>query len=160
MLQVNANDEQQKTAFMFFATFSRLDFALLTAGLYKVRNKRPEANWSTFSSRLSKDFFKTAHNQRTNYIYNCPPQRPVVIEDAIQFRPLSEPIRNNSSLFNAIGQLRNNFFHGMKPELTKRDIRLFDCSLEIIDLSLSEAAKSSDKKMRLVYSYFHYVDVG
>lgn len=104
-------------AITFFVRFSQFEYALKRIGGYAVQNQGyVKILWKEFLS--GKDDISTPGNPSIDYYFDNPPAEFLlddIHENPWRKRNLVE--RNNSSLLRLLRDVRNNLFHGMKPEL-------------------------------------------
>jgi len=138
----------------FFTSFSRLEYALKRAGHVKSRgrNGAAEPNWTEFAERVQDKFEGMMHSpehpqlaQAVEFIRNVPPRKLVLIEeDGIKrlYWKVSPPTGANlDELLTLVKRIRNNLFHGEKPETlvggNRRGAELITAAQEIIDTCIS-----------------------
>lgn len=113
----------------FFITFSRIEFALIEAGM--IRDE-VFADWNAFANMISNSFDpKTSEslNEACIYLLNNPPRE----RRNNQWVP-KQFEQNINGIFRAIKGVRNNLFHGGKfPYDPLRDDNLITACLIILD---------------------------
>ena len=141
----------------FFVDFSRFEFALKRAGYFKPRSESNDAavvDWKGFAKRSHSDSFERLLQDEANSslrqaveFMRCDPPRKLVLTGEEGSRQLcwKEPGRAGGTplyeLLVSVCRVRNNLFHGEKPEIlidgSHRDRELIEKSLEIIATCVS-----------------------
>lgn len=138
----------------FFRTFSRFEYALKRAGNVRSRgsNEAAEVDWSGFAGRTSAAFDaainindESALAQAVHLMRADPPRKLVLIKEENGERlywKRSDPRGDNlDGLLTLVRRVRNNLFHGEKPETfiggNQRGLELIKASQQIVDVCIS-----------------------
>lgn len=135
--------------FEFYLTFSRFEYALKAAGLFRrpnpQRNLQPteaKPNWDGFAVSLRDTFHSNkthALKQACEYILGSPPMKQVIINDGVAWETPMRPTSESEVefLLRMVRCVRNNLVHGGKynveaHEDTQRTEILLRSSLAIL----------------------------
>ncbi len=138
----------------FIIDFSRFEYALKRAGYVQPRGSSIDAqvDWPKFDRRNANAFrheVEEASNDRlakaVHFLTSDPPMKLVVLEDGgIKKLYWKMAVPQGSildKLLVFVRRVRNNLFHGEKPETllggSKRGLQLIESSLEIISVCIS-----------------------
>ncbi|MGE5153415.1 MAG: hypothetical protein ACM3ST_05310 [Bdellovibrio bacteriovorus] len=116
---VRWNDpELHQLATDFFRTFSRVEYALKTAGYLVQHKKNAEADWTAFAQEIDYAFLcvKTeALKEAQNYIFMHPPRKAINNNGKIEWERVVPDHKNQTDLLlQYVRRIRNNLFHGGK----------------------------------------------
>lgn len=139
---------ESSPAIEFIATFMRFEFALKHGGFLKgERGHRAEPGWDDLAGKLGTGFFADMQAAPQAHIFfSAPPKRLVVAEDRtpkVEPGPVDPP-KNAQDLLKAVRQVRNNLFHGAKPDLGTRDMELIEASLFVLDCTMAACETTSE----------------
>lgn len=126
-------------AVVFFAVFSRFEFALKRGGfLMGAPGNSAHADWNTLATTLGPAFFATLHaTPEASIFFTAQPKRLVVVDqDNVTFEE-PDDIVNLQMLFEAVRLVRNNLFHGEKAYIGQRDKDLLAASLFVLDSTMA-----------------------
>lgn len=146
-------------ALVFFATFSRFEFALKRSGYVSGQiGHKVSPNWNLFGNQLGVPFFEQMKNSAVARIFfYAPPKRLILTADSgVEFCKQPAPV-NTQTLLEAVCLVRNNLFHGEKPTITERDERLLHASLYVLDSAYVVAQKHDE--MQKFCKAFPYSDI-
>ena len=128
----------------FFKVFSRAEYALKNAGLYKGEKINAFPDWVSFADKIDKKFLALTEeniiNART-YLWDNPPKKQKINSDGLFFDDfeIDKEQQKTNALFSMVHVVRNNLFHGGKhtPKTaevnnTERNQKLLESSIIII----------------------------
>ena len=138
----------------FFRTFSRFEYALKRAGYVKARgsNGAAEVDWSGFSGRTSATFDATIDINEDSALVRAvhlmradPPRKLVLINEEngeqLYWKRADPRGDNLDGLLILVRRVRNNLFHGEKPETSiggnQRGLNLIKASQQIVEACIS-----------------------
>ena len=127
--------------FDLFAVFARFEYAMKRGGF--CRQASAEAAWRTFAESLPQDFFARMRAAPEAAIYFHQPPDHLVADGVGGVRWSGSPTlpRDAVSLFDSIKTARNNLFHGDKAHDHRRDTKLIDAALFILNAAYEDAEK-------------------
>ncbi|MGD0866650.1 MAG: hypothetical protein ABSA49_13945 [Rhizomicrobium sp.] len=136
-------------AVQFFASFSRLEYALKSIPAFRDGNESGvEPNWDRFaqSPNIAPLFLQLAADARIGYLIDAPPKKRIVRNGSLDWKVMPKP-HDMCSLLVAMRRARNNLFHGDKanPNLS-RNVDLFVACLAVLD-----ALVAADADIRAAY---------
>jgi hypothetical protein len=99
----------------FFATFSRLEFALKRAGFASRRNGTVSVDWERLDAAMHPGFFDAVlQAPQAQILFSDPPQKQILSETSfLSWKKMPAPT-TNVLLVQAVKRIRNNLFHGGK----------------------------------------------
>lgn len=144
------NTDLDPSVVRFFVSFSRLEYALKRAGYVNSRssNGAAEVDWNRFAKKRSKAFDDAHKNGEDSDLTNAvrfmrtdPPRKLVLIdqnnEEQLYWKRSAPSGEDLEGLLLLIRRVRNNLFHGEKPETSvggdRRGLELLDASQHIVD---------------------------
>lgn len=149
--------ENKNITYDFFATFSRIEFALKHTGYAKSdRNRNAVPDWERFgddhdaSFRIQLDDTQNiALINAVDYLFNNPPRRLKYANGKLKWEDQDQNTpRNLNQLLLIVRAIRNNLFHGSKSIIVfnepSRDRDLLSSAMLILNdcLNISDELKS------------------
>ena len=130
--------------------FARMEFALIAAGFYTIRDGRPTRDLRAFATQLSAHFDWASVDAAEAYIRLNPPDHLVPATNMkVEWQTSRAPRRRNlNDLLKTIWQIRNNLVHGSKSvrrrgNLPSRDSDLLQAALVILEACLDCAGHAN-----------------
>jgi hypothetical protein len=143
-------------AIEFFVAFSRFEFAL-KRGEYLLGQEGNKAgpDWNSFGGDLGEPFFNDIRDAKgAEVFFREPPRRLTVkVGGGVEFSDQA-PIVNAQKLFESVGLVRNNLFHGEKAYIGQRDEELLTASLFVLDSAFAAASQREDMR-GFCQAFFH-----
>jgi hypothetical protein len=100
---------------LFFAAFSRFEYALMRCAFLTRDAGRAEADWGKLADVLGDHFFLEVEGApEIHTLINAQPRKLVVRGGMVTFGPVLPVVRNIHGLLASAKRVRNNLFHGNK----------------------------------------------
>lgn len=135
-------EKTPKEYFMFFAVFSRFEYAIKMSGMIKKTGKTPYPDWSAFSDLMPNNFFsEVMSNPDMQHYKENPPKILCCNKRNEIFWKRPPEIKNNRDLFRSLKNARNNLFHGDKKNNDPDDNKIIASCLTILNMSYAKSAE-------------------
>jgi hypothetical protein len=123
---------QQELVCHFVGMFSRFEYALKATGFFKrpkppKTKRRAEPDWDAFAESLKsrlRDVPNESVKEAIEYFDAQPPKKQVIVEGVLTLDDRRAREHNDKELLMLVRQVRNNLFHGGKPDVGMRSQNL------------------------------------
>ncbi len=123
----------------YFIFFSKFEYALKEAGLFKKEQVRAEPDWGEYINSLSElSLDDLSVSDDAKYLIKNPPKNQIINNGKLGWKKIN--LTCLCDAINACKRVRNNLFHGAKPSNsgndTERNKKLLKGSMDILKKTL------------------------